>query len=123
MSNLPPAPNEPDEPPPPDEADTKSTVTQPLMDKISWRDLNKNQQLITKTSSPVQVPAKAPINPLNVFVPSDVEIAKQLQRAPSYTPHLEIAESSTDDESCDWNVGIIDGVRPPPNKADASEGP
>ena len=24
----------------------------------------------------------------------------------------------SDDESLDWNVGVIDGIRPPPNKAD-----
>ena len=27
-------------------------------------------------------------------------------------------DSPSDDESLDWNVGVIDGIRPPPNKAD-----
>ena len=54
----------------------------------------------------------------DVDVPSDVEIVNQLQRVPSSASSPVNDDSPSDDESYDWNVGIIDGSRPPPNKAD-----
>ena len=72
-SNLSPQGTGPPEPDPPDE-------------NLHQRDCRTNP---TSTTAP----------PLDVRVPSDVEIAKQMQRAPLYAPHPETAEPSTDGAS------------------------
>ena len=51
-------------------------------------------------------------------ISSDVEIVNRMQRAPSSARSPMNVDPPSDDESLDWNVGVIDGIRPPPNKAD-----
>ena len=71
--------------------------------KISWRKLNKNEQI------------KSNINELPLSSQS------KRNQVDEMSVQEEAEGDDVDEQSYDSEIGIIDGIRPPPNKADIVE--